>query len=91
MDLENHDDILDKVQRSIAILKSANLMNYDELNEHIKNLRTGNNLGLCDINSDSITKLQNLLTNKKTDFISKTELLNLAKAVKSILKGEKDV
>lgn len=91
LDVENHDEILDKVQRSIAILKSANLMNYAELNDHIKNLRIGNNLGLCDIKDENITKLQNLLTNKKTDFISKTELLNLAKDVKSVLKGEKDV
>ena len=85
-DVSNHDELLDAYSRSVAILNSANLMNYSELKEYIKNLRLGLNLGLTSIPLDKINNLQQLCINKDSEFISKSEMLNLAKRVKEILK-----
>ena len=85
-DVANHDELLDDCSRSVAILNSANLMNYSELERHIKNLRLGLNLGLTNITLDKINSLQQLCINRDSEFISKSEMLNLAKKVKEILK-----
>ena len=85
-DVANHDELLDDCSRSVAILNSANLMNYSELERHIKNLRLGLNLGLTSITLDKINSLQQLCINRDSEFISKSEMLNLAKKVKEILK-----
>lgn len=85
-DVSNHDEVVDDCNRSIAILNSANLMNYIELENHIKNLRLGLNLGLINIDLDKINGLQKLSLNKDSEFISKGEMLNLAKNIKEILK-----
>ena len=85
-DVSNHDELLDDCSRSVAILNSANLMNYSELERHIKNLRLGLNLGLTNITLDKINSLQQQCINKNSEFISKSEMLNLAKRVKEILK-----
>ncbi len=85
-DVANHDELLDDCSRSVAILNSANLMNYSELEGHIKNLRLGLNLGLTNITLDKINSLQQLCINRDSEFISKSEMLNLAKKVKEILK-----
>lgn len=85
-DVSNHDELLDDCSRSVAILNSANLMNYSELEGHIKNLRLGLNLGLTSITLDKINSLQQLCINRDSEFISKSEMLNLAKKVKEILK-----
>lgn len=85
-DVANHDELLDDCSRSVAILNSANLMNYSELEGYIKNLRLGLNLGLTNITLDKINSLQQLCINRDSEFISKSEMLNLAKKVKEILK-----
>ncbi len=84
-DVSNHDELLDQCFRSMAILNSANLMNYSELENHIKNLRLGLNLGLVNITLEKINSLQKLCNNKDSEFISKSEMLNLAKNIKEIL------
>lgn len=84
-DVSNHDELLDSCNRSMAILKSANLMNYSELENHIKNLRLGLNLNLVDISLEKINNMQKLCLNKDVNFISKSEMLNLAKEVKNII------
>lgn len=85
-DVSSHDELVDACARSVAILNSANLMNYSELKEHIKNLRLGLNLGLTNIALDRINSLQQLCVNKDSEFISKSEMLNLAKRIKEILR-----
>ena len=90
LDVSNHDEILDASLRSLAILKSAYLINYDELKKHLSILRTALNLNLVKISENAINKLQQL-TNKTSEFVAKSELINLASEVQKILKGEKDV
>ncbi len=88
LDVENHDNFLDNALRSLAILSSAHLLTYDELKKHISTLRLGLNLGLIDLNIKTINRLQELVNGKTMEFISKSELIDLAGKVKSILKGE---
>lgn len=90
LDVTNHDEIVDKVYRSLAICKSAYIMNYDELNLHLTNIRTGINLGIIDLNADTLKELQKLAINN-SDIISKSELLILAKNARDLLKGDKNV
>ena len=91
LDESKHDEIIDKTQRSLAILNSAHMLNFDELYNMIVNLRLGLNLGVCELELEKINKLQNLVINKKSDYISQQEMKELAKIVKEILKGEKNV
>ena len=88
LDVENHDVFIDKAQRSLAILGAAHILTYDELETHISTLRLGINLNLIDLKQATINKLQALVLNKNKDYISKTELIDLANNVKNILKGE---
>jgi len=88
LDTANHDEMLDKVNRSVAILNSAHLLTYDELFNIIVNLRMGVNIGLISVSAEIINKLQTLITSKTNDMVSQTELKELAEKSKAILKGE---
>ena len=85
----NSDELLDKVARSYAILNSSHLMSLNELKSHLSLVRLGINLNYLQIDNNILNSLQKLALNK-TDFNNKTEMLNLAKNVKAVLKGEKD-
>ena len=88
LDVTNHAVITDRTMRSLAILNSAYLLNYDELKKLIINLRTGVNLGLINISNQKLNELQVLSNLKSGEFISETETKELAEKVKNILKGE---
>ncbi len=88
LDVTNHDEMLDKVNRSLAIIKHAHLLKYDELYNIIVNLRMGSNLGLVEIKTETINKLQMLISNKLNEIVSQSELKELAQKAKEILKGE---
>ena len=88
LDATNHDEMLDKVSRSMAILSSAHLLTYDELFNILVNLRMGLNLGLVNLKMDTINKLQSLVVNKLNEIVSQSELKELAEKTKEILKGE---
>lgn len=88
LDVTNHDVILDRSLRSLAILKSAYMLTYDELNKLLINLRTGVNLGMLNITNEQLIQLQKLTKNKTSEFISQTETKQLAENVKNILKGD---
>ena len=90
LDVTNHDEILDNVNRSWAILNAAHMINIEELTKSLIILRTGANLGIVDIDAHKLNKLQKIVTNK-INFTTKDECKELAKQVKQILKGEKDV
>ncbi|MBQ8615372.1 MAG: hypothetical protein IJ415_02280, partial [Clostridia bacterium] len=91
LDMSKHDDIVDKTQRSLAILNSAHMLNYEELYNMTSNLRIGLNLGLIDVGIEKLNEIHKLLINKTNDYVSPEEMKNLAGTVKQILKGDKDV
>ena len=91
LDVSKHDEIIDKTQRSLAILNAAHMLNYDELYNMIVNLRIGLNLNLVQVELPTLNKLQKLLINKTNDYVSPSELKELALKVKQILKGEENV
>lgn len=88
LDINNHDEILDKSRRSLAILESAYLMTYEELDNIIMNIRMGKNLGQIDIDYSVLSKLDRLILDKNNEFTSKSELIDLANTARNILKGE---
>lgn len=88
LDVSKHDEIVDKTNRSVAILNSAYLLSYDELLNLVINVRIGVNLGVINFEESALLKLQKLVMSKKTDFVSQSELKELASRVKQILKGE---
>ena len=90
LDVTNHDEILDNVNRSLAILNAAYIINIEELTRHLIILRTGLNLGVIEIDINKINKLQKLVINKM-NYVTKEECIELSKQVKSILKGENNV
>lgn len=90
IDIQNHDEIVDKVNRSLSLLNSAYLMTYEELFNLITNIRMGLNMQLIDINMEIVNKLQKLAMSKPTE-ISQSDLKTLAQQVKEILKGENNV
>ena len=90
LDITSHDEILDNVNRSWAILNAAHMINIEELTKSLIILRTGANLGIVDIERHKLNKLQKLVTNK-TNYTTKEECKELARLVKQIVKGEKDV
>ena len=90
-DISNHDELLDKIQRSVAIINSAHLLSYDELYNILVNLRMGANLGLISIKSTILNELQKLIISKTNDIVSQSELKLLAERTKVILKGENNV
>ncbi|MBQ9795662.1 MAG: hypothetical protein IJW36_01695 [Clostridia bacterium] len=91
LDMSKHDEIIDKTNRSEAVLNVAYMLNYDELYNILVNLRLGINLGVCNMKLEDINKLQKLVINKKTDYLSIDDMKTLAQEVKDVLKGEKDV
>jgi len=91
LDVGSHDEIMDKSMRSLAILNGAYLLTQEELNKLLTQLRTGLNLGFIDVSLEKINKIQALTNGGNSEFISQSELKNLAQAVKDILKGEKNV
>ncbi len=90
-DATNHDEMLDKINRSVAILNSAHLLKHDELYNIIVNLRMGLNLGISNIKYETLNQLQKLVTNKLNDIVSISEMKELATKTKEILKGDKNV
>jgi protein arginine kinase len=91
LDVANHNEMLDKTSRSIAILNSAYLLNYDELYNIIVNLRMGVNLGITNLKIETLNKLQSLVYGKINDIATQDEFVELAKKAKEILKGEQNV
>ena len=90
-DATNHDEMLDKASRSMAILNSAHLLKYDELYNILVNLRMGLNLGIVNLELKTINELQKLVMNKLEDIVSQSEMKELALKTKEILKGDKHV
>ncbi len=88
LDATNHDEMLDKINRSFAILSYAHLLSYDELFNIIVNLRMSVNLNLMTISVEKLNKLQKLVASKTNDIVSQAELKELAKNAKEVLKGE---
>ena len=88
LDVGNHDEIMDKSLRSLAILKGAYLLTSNELNSLLANIRTGFNLQMLEVDTNKINKLQMLAYNKNSEFTSQSELKKLAEKVQEILKGE---
>lgn len=86
-----HDDVMDKIMRSPAILSSAYLMNAEELKTHLSIIRTGLNLNLIEFDNEKLNKIQQLITNKNSEIAGQSELIELASNVRKIVKGEKDV
>ena len=90
LDVSKHDEIVDKTLRSVAILNSAYMMNYDELYTLELNLRVGLNLQIINIELEKINKIHQLILNRNSDVMSADEMKSLAQQVQQILKGEKD-
>ena len=88
LDLNNHDDLLDKTLRSIGILNNAYLLNAEELNAFLTNIRIGLNLGFVEIDLNKINQLQKLYFKANKEYSSQSELKELAQKAKDILKGE---
>ncbi len=84
----NSEELMDKAFRSLATLQSAYLLAPDELNSMLSDIRLGVNLGYIDVKEEKIIDLQRLVSNKSTEYISKSELIELANKAKKILKGE---
>lgn len=81
-----HDEFLDKIYRSVAVLKSAYLLTPDEMNNLLTNLLAGINLGVISLDSEKLKTLFSLTYNSNA-FISQKEAKNLAIQVREILKG----
>ncbi len=82
------DEVYDSYVRALAILQNAHIINFDELKKFVSQLRMGLNLGYKDVKAEKIFELQKLILNKNSEFVSKSELIELANNVKKILKGE---
>ncbi len=91
VDATNHDEMLDKSARSMAILKYSHLLTYEELYNILVNLRMGLNLGIVKMSFETLNELQKLITNKLNDIASQTEMKELAMKTKEILKGDINV
>ena len=87
LDLTKHDEIVDRVRRSEAILKSAYIINQEELLSHLNTLRLGLDLGIGAVSINKINQVQDLIDNSM-EFTSSSQAKELASRVNSILKGE---
>lgn len=87
----NADALMDKAFRSLSVLKSAYLLSGEELGKRLSDIRLGLNLGYIDLKDTTLNELQRLVSNKSSEYVSKSELVELAEKVKKILKGEKNV
>lgn len=81
------DEVYDAFVRAVAILKNAHILNYDELKNYTNQLRIGLNLGYKEVDCNKVEKLQQIILNKNGQFVSKSELIELANNVKNVLKG----
>ena len=88
LDVTNHDVIMDKTLRSMAIANAAYLMTYEELDKLLVNIRMGLNLGIINLTESQLLELQKLTKNKPGEFIAQSETKHLAETIKNILKGE---
>lgn len=91
IDVSQHDELVDKSMRSVAILKSAYLLSPEELNDLLLNIRVGLNLGLVGFNEKTLQTIQELIVNNDKEIVSQSELKDLAEKVRNILKGEDNV
>lgn len=90
LDVSNHDEMLNNAMRSLSLLKGSYLMSYSELNSHISNLRIARNLNYFEIDKDIIYKLQTICKDNK-EFMSQSELKQVAQQAKQVLKGVENV
>lgn len=90
LDVSNHDEMLNNAMRSLSLLKGSYLMSYSELNSHISNLRIARNLNYFEIDEDIIYKLQTICKDNK-EFMSQSELKQVAQQAKQVLKGVENV
>lgn len=88
LESEDSDEMYDKYIRSLAILQNAHIMPFDELKQLVAQLRMGLNLGYKEVALNKVNELQQLILNKNSQFVSKSELIDLASKVKKVLKGE---
>lgn len=88
LDVENHDRIKDSAMRAYAILNGAYLLTEDEINTLLIKIITGYNLKMLDVNLLKLQEIQNLSYGQNKEFISQSEMKQLAEKVKNILKGE---
>lgn len=84
----NSDVIIDKALRAEAIINSAYIMHYDELNNLVADLRIGVNLNCIKNSYENLNKLAKLTLTNQKDIMSQTELKDLAIKAKNIIKGE---
>ena len=91
IDVSQHDELVDKSMRSVAILKSAYLLSPEELNNLLLNIRVGLNLGLVDFNEKKLQQIQELIVNNDKEIVSQSELRDLVENVRNILKGDDNV
>lgn len=82
------DEVYDKYVRALAILNNAHILSFDELKTLTNQLRIGLNLGYKEVKADKASELQKLILCKNSQFVSKSEMIDLAKKVKKILKED---
>lgn len=87
LDINKHDELVDRVRRSLAILKECYLLSQEELSSHINTIRLGLDLGITDIKLVTIDKIQSLIR-CDYEFSTEDQERELAKKVNTILKGE---
>ena len=90
-EVELKDEMMDASLRSLAILKSAHMLKFDEFVKLLSNIITGANLGYIELTTNTLNKLKQTLTSENTEYTSITQMKELAEKVKKILKGETDV
>ncbi|MBE7077048.1 MAG: hypothetical protein E7374_04110 [Clostridiales bacterium] len=90
LDSEYHEGLLNWTHRAKAILENCYTLFVFELLLHLKELRYSLNIGENLVDLKTILKLQSLIRNKKLPHNAETDIA-LAKKVREILKGEKDV
>lgn len=88
IDVNNHDKLVDEAMRAYAILNNAYLLTGEEINNLLVKVITGLNLNLIDADLINLQKLENLAYNQNNEFMSVTEMKQLAEQTKNILKGE---
>lgn len=88
IDVNNHDKLVDETMRAYAILNNAHLLTSEEINNLLVKIITGLNLNMIEIDLKTLQLLENLAHNQNKEFMSVTEMKDLAKETKNILKGE---
>lgn len=88
LQVDNYDKMVDETMRAYAILNNAYLLTGEEINNLLIKIITGLNLKMIDLDLVVLQKLENLAYNQNKEFMSITEMKDLAQQVKNILKGE---